>query len=137
MVKDWLITLSVLYGVGAIASIWATLFSPTLLDWWDTPGGLKKKDQRDWATIFLVLLLVQPVTFAGSAFGMWWIGPLVYIPPIHLVITVVAFLAIDFFRPDTDLSSKYKYNDVRVPRSLFTLINAPVKTQTHLHVQLT
>lgn len=108
--EDWLITLSVLYGFGAVASLWATLFSPTILDWWDTPGGLKKKDQRDWATIFLVLLIVQPVTFGGCAIGMWWVSPLVYIPPIHLVLTVVSFLAIDFFREDTDQFGKYKYN---------------------------
>jgi len=108
--EDWLITLSVLYGFGAVVSLWMTLFSPTILDWWDTPGGLKKKDQRDWATIFLVLLIVQPVTFGGCAIGMWWLSPFVYVPPIHLFLTFIAFLAIDFFRPDTDQFSKYKYN---------------------------
>ncbi|EDO47527.1 predicted protein [Nematostella vectensis] len=108
--EDWLITLSVLYGLGAVVSIWLTLFSPMILDWWDTPGGLKKKNQRDWATVFLVLLLIQPVTFAGSAIGMWWVSPLVYIPPAHFILTFISFLAIDFFRPDTDVFSKYKYN---------------------------
>ena len=46
--EDWLITLSVIYGLGAVLSVWATLLSPMLLDIWDTPQGQKKKTDRDW-----------------------------------------------------------------------------------------
>lgn len=108
--EDWLITLSVIYGLGAVLSVWATLLSPMLLDIWDTPQGQKKKTDRDWSTIFLVLLLLQPVTFAGSAVGMWWIWAFAVVPPAHFVLTFFSFLAIDFFRPDDDVFSKYKYS---------------------------
>lgn len=108
--EDWLITLSVIYGLGAVLSVWATLLSPMLLDIWDTPQGQKKKTDRDWSTIFLVLLLLQPVTFAGSAVGMWWISAFAVVPPAHFVLTIFSFLAIDFFRPDDDVFSKYKYS---------------------------
>ena len=108
--EDWLITLSVIYGLGAVLSVWATLLSPMLLDIWDTPQGQKKKTDRDWSSIFLVLLLLQPVTFAGSAVGMWWISAFAVVPPAHFVLTFVSFLAIDFFRPDDDVFSKYKYS---------------------------
>lgn len=108
--EDWLITLSVIYGLGAVLSVWATLLSPMLLDIWDTPQGQKKKTDRDWSTIFLVLLLLQPVTFAGSAVGMWWISAFAVVPPAHFVLTFFSFLAIDFFRPDDDVFSKYKYS---------------------------
>ena len=108
--EDWLITLSVIYGLGAVLSVWATLLSPMLLDIWDTPQGQKKKTDRDWSTIFLILLLLQPVTFAGSAVGMWWISAFAVVPPAHFVLTFISFLAIDFFRPDDDVFSKYKYS---------------------------
>lgn len=108
--EDWLITLSVIYGLGAVLSVWATLLSPMILDIWDTPAGQKKKGDRDWSTIFLVLLLLQPLTFAGSAVGMWWITAFAFAPPGHFVLTFISFLAIDFFRPDDDVFSKYKYS---------------------------
>lgn len=108
--EDWLITLSVVYGLGAIASIWAALLSPMILDFWDTPAGQKKRGERDWATVFLVLLLLQPLTFAGSAVGMWWISAFAFVPPSHFVLTFLAFLAIDFFRPDTDNFKQYKFS---------------------------
>ena len=108
--EDWLITLSVIYGLGAVLSVWATLLSPMLLDIWDTPQGQKKKADRDWSTIFLVLLLLQPVTFGGSAVGMWWFTAFAFVPPSHFVLTFFAFFAIDFFRPDDDVFSKYKYS---------------------------
>lgn len=108
--EDWLVTLSVIYGLGAVLSVWATLLSPMILDFWDTPTGQKKKTDRDWATIFLVLLLLQPLTFGGSAIGMWWISAFAFVPPSHFVLTFIAFLAIDFFRPDDDVFSKYKYS---------------------------
>ena len=108
--EDWLVTLSVIYGLGAVLSVWATLLSPMILDFWDTPTGQKKKTDRDWATIFLVLLLLQPLTFGGSAIGMWWISAFAMVPPSHFVLTFIAFLAIDFFRPDDDVFSKYKYS---------------------------
>lgn len=108
--EDWLITLSVIYGLGAVLSVWATLLSPMILDIWDTPAGQKKKGDRDWSTIFLVLLLLQPLTFAGSAVGMWWITAFAFVPPGHFVLTFISFLAIDFFRPDDDVFSKYKYS---------------------------
>ena len=108
--EDWLITLSVIYGLGAVLSVWATLLSPMILDIWDTPAGQKKKGDGDWSTIFLVLLLLQPLTFAGSAVGMWWITAFAFVPPGHFVLTFISFLAIDFFRPDDDVFSKYKYS---------------------------
>ena len=108
--EDWLITLSVIYGLGAVLSVWATILSPIILDYWDTPSGQKKKTDRDWSTIFLVLLLLQPVTFAGSAVGMWWITAFAVVPPAHFVLSFISFLAIDFFRPDDDVFSKYKYS---------------------------
>ena len=69
--EEWLITLSVVYGLGAVGSLWLALFSPYILAYWDKPGGLKKKDERDWATIFLVFLLLQPLTFTAAAIGIW------------------------------------------------------------------
>lgn len=105
---DWLITLSVVYGLGAVLSVWGSLFSPMILDWWDTPSGQKKKNQRDWATVFLVLLLLQVVTFTSSAVGMWFLGIFAYVPPAHLLLTFLAFLAIDFFRDDSN--DPYKFS---------------------------
>lgn len=98
--EDWLISLSVIYGLGAVASLWLALLSPMILDYWDKPRGLKKKGERDWATVFIIFLIFQPFTFTGCAIGIWWINVLAYIPPAHLVCTVLSFLAIDFFNDD-------------------------------------
>lgn len=104
--EDWLISLSVVYGIGAIASLWAALLSPMILDYWDKPRGLKKRAERDWATVFLIFLLLQPFTFAGCAVGMWWFDAFAYVPPVHFVCTFISFLAIDFFNDDP--SSVYR-----------------------------
>lgn len=99
--EDWLISLSVVYGIGAIASLWAALLSPMILDYWDKPRGLKKRGERDWATVFLIFLLLQPFAFTGCAVGMWWFDVFAYIPPVHFVCTFISFLAIDFFNEET------------------------------------
>ena len=101
--EDWEITLCILFVVGAIVSIWIVIFSPTLLDWMGAGQyrGKYMKDKRNWQRVFLVAALLQPITFLSSAIGLWWVSYMAILPPIHLIITVLAFLAVDFFREET------------------------------------
>ena len=70
--EDWLITLSVIYGLGAVLSVWATLLSPMILDIWDTPAGQKKKGDRDWSSKLRILVFFH--RFMACALRVWAIN---------------------------------------------------------------
>ena len=101
--EDWEITLCILYVVGAIISIWIVIFSPTLLDWMGAGQyrGKNMRNKRNWPTVFLVVALFQPITFLSCAIGLWWVSYMAILPPIHLILTALALLAVDFFRDET------------------------------------
>ena len=99
--KDTRIVITVIYSIGAVLSIWASIFSGDILAWM----GVKERKQkynkgRDWPTRFLVSLISQPITFVGSAVALWWNTWAAFIAPVHLSITVFCLLAYDFTRDD-------------------------------------
>lgn len=107
---DWQITLCILYVIGAIVSVWMIVLSPFLMD---MMGAKLYKSQRDskhrnWPKIFICVVLFQPITFLASAVGLWWVGAMAVLPPIHFVISIVCLLAIDFIREETPWEKNYK-----------------------------
>jgi len=64
LTEDWHIALCVIYLLGAVVSLWMILLSPYLIEWLGaTLHKRPKGDQKDWAKIFLFVVLFQPVTF--------------------------------------------------------------------------
>ena len=99
MSQDSKITCSVIFGLGIIASIWISIFSPHILDWMGVDLN-KKVVGRDWAKRFILCLVFQPVTFGASAIGLWWYPLLFIIPPLPFLLRLICLVAIDFVRPD-------------------------------------
>jgi len=107
--EDVQVTLTIVYILLAIASVWLTLFSSYILDWMGVKMHKKPKDVRDWPKIFLILLILQPVSFMISAVGLWWIGAFAYVPPAHFGLTLISLIAIDFFREEEPWEKMYDY----------------------------
>ena len=98
--EDVEITLTVIYVFGFIASLWMVLMSPVLLDWLGAKLYKHPKNKINWGKVFLIIALLQPVTFFVSAVGLWWVGVFAFLPPIHFVLTIFTMFAIDFFRDE-------------------------------------
>ena len=105
--EDIEITLCILYVVGAVVSIWMIVLSPFLTEWMGAKLIERPKNQRNWPKIFLVLVLLQPFTFLGSAVGLWWYGVVAILPPVHFMLSCMALLAIDFFRDADPWEKEY------------------------------
>ncbi len=107
--EDVKVTLTVVYIFAAIASIWITIFSPYLLEWLGVKLNKRPKNVRDWPKIFLIFLILQPLTFMMSSIGLWWVKAFAYIPAIHFALTFLSFIAIDFFRVEESWERDYDY----------------------------
>lgn len=107
--EDWQITLCIIYILGAVVSLWMILLSPYLIEWLGATLHRKPKaDQRDWAKIFLFIVLFQPVTFIVCAIGLWWVGALAVLPPIHFALTIGSLFAIDYNREEQPWEKEYE-----------------------------
>lgn len=109
MGQDVQVTLTVVYICAAIASIWITVFSPYIMDWLGVKLHKRAKNVRDWPKIFLIFLILQPLTFLMSAIGLWYVGAFAYVPPAHFGLTLISFIAIDFFRQEEPWEKDYDY----------------------------
>lgn len=96
------IFLTCVYAIGAIVSIWASIFSADIFGWMGMKMNKKYTNVRDWPKRFLVSLLIQPVTFSACAISLWWYQSTVFIPPVHLLLTVFCLIAYDFNREDEE-----------------------------------
>merc|ERR1712013_387749 len=54
------------------------------------------RNKKNWPLVFLVVALFQPITFLSCAIGLWWVSYLAILPPIHLILTTMSLLAVDF-----------------------------------------
>lgn len=107
--EGWQITLCILYILGAIVSLWMIVLSPYLIEWMGASLHRKPhKDQKDWAKIFLLIVLFQPLTFLASAVGLWWVGAMAILPPVHFLLSIGSLLAIDFFREEEPWEKEYR-----------------------------
>ena len=104
---DVQITLCILYIIGSVVSLWMIVLSPFLLDYMGAKMDKRPKDRRDWPKIFLIVVLFQPITFISCAIGLFWVGALAIIPPIHFVISVSSLLAVDFFADPDPWDKEY------------------------------
>lgn len=100
------IALSVIYGIGAVASIWAAILSPHIFDWIGVDVN-KRITGRNWPQLFLLSLVMQPLTFTFSAIALWWYPVVAIIPALHFLITSVCFIVIDFVREDEPWEKGY------------------------------
>jgi hypothetical protein len=109
LTEDWHIALCVIYLLGAVVSLWMILLSPYLIEWLGaTLHKRPKGDQKDWAKIFLFVVLFQPVTFVVSAIALWWVGVFAILPPIHFALTIGALMAIDYNRVEEPWEQEYQ-----------------------------
>ena len=96
---DMQVLLTVIYGLGAVASIWGAILSPFLFDWLGTNLN-KKVEGRNWPKRFLISLILQPVTFTVSAVVLWWYPLIACLPAFHFLLTAICLVIIDFNRED-------------------------------------
>ena len=107
--EEFQITLTVIYSLGAVASIWAAILSHHIFDWLGVET-LKPAPahQRNWPYVFLISLISQPLTFTMGAIGLWWYTVFAIIPAAHFLFTLLTIIIIDFNREPEPWEKEYK-----------------------------